>query len=124
MKARFTLIAAALVTLVALSAFALTRDAAKAEAASVAPPAAASEAASAPRQTGYCQVNGCIDMPSSGYCPPGYYRFWSTWCCCPIRRQAQPAGPTVALASAESPTISTDFRLHPVGAPLAYGRSR
>jgi hypothetical protein len=38
------------------------------------------------RQYGYCQTYGCIDLPQSGYCPSGYYRFWSTACCCPINR--------------------------------------
>lgn len=42
--------------------------------------------AAAPRQTGYCQVNGCIDLPSDGYCPSGYYRFQGSACCCRINR--------------------------------------
>jgi hypothetical protein len=39
-------------------------------------------------QTGYCQVNGCIDLPPDGYCPSGYYRFQGTACCCPIHQKA------------------------------------
>lgn len=125
MKARFILIAAAFAALAGLCAFAVTRDAAKAEAAGAARPAAASEVASAPRQTGYCQVNGCIDMPQSGYCPSGYYRFQGTWCCCPIRRQAQPAGPTAAaVASAAGETVRDDFPVAFIGGPLDYGRAR
>lgn len=42
--------------------------------------------AAASRQYGYCQQYGCIDLPQGGYCPSGYYRFWSTACCCPINR--------------------------------------
>ena len=38
------------------------------------------------RQGGYCQQYGCVDLPQSGFCPSGYYRFWSTACCCPINR--------------------------------------
>ena len=43
----------------------------------------------APARFGYCQVNGCIDLPPDGYCPTGYYRFQGTACCCPIHHQAQ-----------------------------------
>lgn len=121
MKARLILIAAALV---ALCAFSLTRDAAKADAVRAGQPAAAAEVAAAPRQTGYCQVNGCIDMPSSGYCPSGYYRFQGTWCCCPIRRQPQTDGPAAVLASAAGQTAPTDFPVSFLGAPMAYGRGR
>lgn len=42
--------------------------------------------AAASRQNGYCQQYGCIDLPQSGFCPSGYYRFWATACCCPINR--------------------------------------
>lgn len=120
MKARLILIAAAFV---ALCAFALTRDVAKADAVRAEQPAAA-EVAAAPRQTGYCQVNGCIDMPSSGYCPSGYYRFQGTWCCCPIRRQPQADGPVVALASDTGRPAPADFPVSFIGSPMAYGRGR
>lgn len=42
-------------------------------------------------QTGYCQINGCIDLPADGYCPSGYYRFQGSACCCPIHQKAQVA---------------------------------
>jgi hypothetical protein len=42
--------------------------------------------AAAPRQTGYCQIYGCINLPPDGYCPSGYYRFQGSACCCPINR--------------------------------------
>ena len=121
MKARFVLIALAFV---AICVFAAAREAATPQAVSAQQPAAAAEVAAAPRQTGYCQVNGCIDMPSSGYCPAGYYRFQGTWCCCPINRQTQNAGPTVALASAARPTAPTDLPTSFLGAPMSYGRGR
>jgi hypothetical protein len=118
MKARFFLIALAFV---ALCAFAAARDAATPRAVSAQQPAAAAEVAAAPRQTGYCQVNGCIDMPSSGYCPSGYYRFQGTWCCCPIRRQPQPAGPTAVLAAAGQ-AAAADYPVSFLDASMGYGR--
>lgn len=98
MKVRLTLIAA---FLAAFAAAAVVLDGAPTAGVKAQPPEAASLSVSAaPRQTGYCQVNGCIDMPQSGYCPSGYYRFQGTWCCCPINRKPQTTGPAAVLASA------------------------
>lgn len=118
MKTRLTLIAASLVVLVAAV---VTLVGAPAEGVVARPAESASAAA---RQTGYCQVNGCIDMPSDGYCPSGYYRFQGTWCCCPINRQSPNAGPTAVLASAAEQPVTTDLPVSFLGAPMSYGRGR
>lgn len=122
MKARLTLIAAFLSAFVAA---AVVLDGAASEGVKAQRPEDASATASAaPRQSGYCQVYGCIDMPPSGYCPPGYYRFWSTWCCCPINRQPQTAGPRVTLASAAEAPAPPDASDNFLYAPLEFGRRR
>ncbi|HEV3469171.1 MAG TPA: hypothetical protein VG148_07610 [Pyrinomonadaceae bacterium] len=121
MKARLTLIAAFLFVLVAAAAVLLGGSVS--EGVKAQRPEAAS-ASAAPRQSGYCQQYGCIDMPQSGYCPSGYYRFWSTWCCCPINRQSQPAGPTAALASAAQTPAPPDTSDSFLYAPLEFGRGR
>jgi hypothetical protein len=66
--------------------------------------AKASPERAAARQTGYCQTYGCIDLPSSGHCPSGYYRFWSTACCCPINRAR--AGEMARLDTRPEPDLA------------------
>ena len=59
------------------------------------------------RQTGYCQTYGCIDLPQNGYCPYGYYRFWSTACCCPINRAG--AGEVAGLDTRQGPDLAASL---------------
>jgi len=79
--------------------------------------------AAAFRQTGYCQTYGCIDLPSSGYCPSGYYRFWSTACCCPINRAR--AGEVAGLDTRRRPGLAP-FHTNSVPdiAPVFHGGMR
>lgn len=108
MRKRLTVLVGFLVTFSALyvAPGSLTSDttAARPVAASASPNQTA-----AARQYGYCQQYGCIDLPQSGFCPSGYYRFWSTACCCPINR----------TQAGESAGLNARRRLGRV--PLLYG---
>ncbi|MBV9926177.1 MAG: hypothetical protein JOZ96_14250 [Acidobacteria bacterium] len=64
---------------------------------------ASPDRAAAHRQTGYCQINGCINLPPDGFCPSGYYRFQGSACCCPIRRTR--AGEVAGLDTRRRPDI-------------------
>lgn len=65
---------------------------------------ASPDRAAAPRQTGYCQLYGCINLPPDGYCPSGYYRFQGSACCCPVKRSG--AGEVAGLDARREPDLA------------------